>query len=258
MTAKKRGLMRVGVFLFSFFVLFTAPQNIHGGRSAWASPPENETEAKEKDHQNARKEKTVKKGAKDKRRQLSERLKQVWARFKREPSLRDVQKAAIRYAFLKRDTVRSWKKRVRAAAWLPQLKVGLDRSHGAESRLKGEPGTSNEWKEKKDADLSYGVQLKWSFDRLIFDANELKVSREAQRLVELREEVMHGVTRVFFERRRLQVMNRLRPPRSVRSAARRRLARERLEGLLDAMTGGWFGRELKKRRRQFERAGRRS
>jgi hypothetical protein len=143
---------------------------------------------------------------------------------------------------------------VRNAGWLPDVKLGVDRSHGAESRLKGEPGTSSEWAEEKGADLSYGMQLRWSLDRLIFDSNELKVSREAQRLAELREEVAHQVTRVYFERRRLQVLSVIRPPRTLRSAALRRLALERLTAALDALTGGWFSRELARREKRRKRA----
>ncbi len=174
-------------------------------------------------------------------------LERIWARFAWEPSLGEVQKIAVKHAFLKRKTVKSWIKRVRSAAWLPDVRVKLDQNQGSELRLKGEPGTSSQWAEKEGDGLSYGVQLTWSFDRLIFDPDELKVNREAHRMVELREEIMHNVTRVFFERRRLQVMNHLRPPRSIRAAALRRLAKERLEGLLDSITGGWYVKELKKR-----------
>jgi hypothetical protein len=185
-------------------------------------------------------------------------LAQIWALFSWEPSALECQKAAVRHGCLRRKQVRSWRGRVRNAAWLPEVKVGVDRSHGAESRLKGEPGTSSEWAEQKGADLSYGMQARWSLDRLIFDPNELKVSREAQRLVELREEVAHQVTRVYYERRRLQVLDAIRPPRTLRSAALRRLALERLTAALDALTGGWFSRELRRRSRRNRREGRRA
>lgn len=174
-------------------------------------------------------------------------LKKIWTRFEWEPSLREVQKIAAKRAFLQRKTVKSWIRRVRSAAWLPDVRVKLDQNQGSELRLKGEPGTSSQWAEKEGDGLSYGIQLTWSFNRLVFDPDELKVNREAHRMVELREEIMHNVTRVFFERRRIQVMNYLRPPRTIRAAAFRRLAKERLEGLLDSITGGWYGKELKKR-----------
>ena len=174
-------------------------------------------------------------------------LEIIWARFAWEPSLREVQKIAVKQAFLKRKRVKSWIRRVRASAWLPDVRVKLDQNQGSELRLKGEPGTSSQWAEKEGDGLSYGVQLTWSFNRLVFDPDELKVNREAHRMVELREEIMHNVTRVFFERRRIQVMNYLRPPRTIRAAALRRLAKERLEGLLDSITGGWYAKELKKR-----------
>lgn len=175
-------------------------------------------------------------------------LLEILALYEWEPGIREVQEAAIRYAFTNRATVASWKKRVRSAAWLPDFRVKFDQTRGAEYRLKGVPGTSSEWAEKEGDGLSYGIQMTWSLGKLVFNADELKVHREAQRIAEMREEIMHGVTRIFFERRRLQINQHLNPPRTVRAAVSRRLAIERLEGLLDGVTGGWHGKELKKRR----------
>lgn len=185
-----------------------------------------------------------------------QQLNRIWARFRWEPAIAVVQKAAVRHASLKRSSVQSWLRRVRHAAWLPDVRIGLERNHGAQTRLKAEPGTESQWVEEKDGDLSYDIQVRWSFDRLIFDPNELKVSREAQRVMELREEVLHQVTRIYFERRRLQILAVIKKKKSLRAAALHRLAVGRLTGALDALTGGWFSREIKRRRQK--RATRRS
>jgi hypothetical protein len=113
--------------------------------------------------------------------------------------------------------------------------------------LKVEPGTASQWNRGLDAGYTWGIQLKWALDRLIFDPNELKVSREAQRLAELREEVVDRVTRVYFERRRLQILRLIQPPRSVRTAVLRDLALQRMTATVDGLTGGWFSRALKRR-----------
>lgn len=192
--------------------------------------------------------KTVRQSTNEKKTGRGQEISEISALYEWEPGIRELQEAAIRYALLNRSIVASWTRRVRSAAWLPDLRVKFDQNRGAEYRLKGIHGTSGEWAEKEGDGLSYGIQLTWTLGRLVFNADELKVHREAQRIAQMREDVVHGVTRVFFERRRLQINNYLNPPRTARTAVSRRLAIERLESLLDGITGGWYGKELKKRR----------
>ena len=177
-------------------------------------------------------------------------LKRLFSRFSWEPSVREVQRKALWCARAGHGDVRSWRRRVRLSAVLPEVKVGLDRSRKTDFSLKMEPGAPSVWSKGLDAGYSWGLQLRWSLDRLIFDPNELKVSREAQRLSELREEVLDQATRLYFDRRRLQVLQLIRPARSTRSQVLRQLALDRLTATIDAMTGGWFKRELKRRTRR--------
>lgn len=177
-------------------------------------------------------------------------LARIRARFAGEPSVTEAQRAAVRYAQAGRAQVRSWSRRVRLAPVLPEVRLGLDRSRGVDFSIKVEPGNPSRWNRGLDEGYTWGIQLKWELDRLIFDPDELKVCREAQRLAEQREEVLDQVTRVYFERRRMQILRFIQPPRTVRAALFRDLALQRLTATLDGLTGGWFSRELKRRARR--------
>jgi hypothetical protein len=89
------------------------------------------------------------------------------------------------------------------------------------------------------------VEVQWDLSKLIFNPDKLKVSKEISNLVELREEVLTTVNKLYFARRRLQVEVLINPPRTLRQAVHSSLRVDSLTADLDALTGGWFSRQLK-------------
>ena len=91
------------------------------------------------------------------------------------------------------------------------------------------------------------VRATWDLNYLVFHPQEMAVAREAVRLTNLRDRVVDDVTRRFYERRRLMVENALSPVYDDMERMRRDLRQQELTADLDALTGGWFSIELKKR-----------
>jgi len=151
--------------------------------------------------------------------------------FRDEPSVRDVQHAAARLAEVHPERVRSWLQRVGKAAILPAVRVRVGRCIDELTRdASGRPIFTNtdRW--------SFEVQASWSLDRLVFDRNELRASREAQRVASRREELLVRVTQLYYERRRLQVDTVLAPDAA--NAVERALEIEELTAVLDGLTDG--------------------
>ncbi len=155
----------------------------------------------------------------------------IEARFAHEPSVRELQRTAARLAEVHPDRVRSWLRRASKAALLPSLRVTVGRGYGELMRdSNGEPYylATDTWR--------FEVQATWQLDRLVFDRNELRVSREAQRVGARREELLTRVAQLYFERRRLQIDAELQP--NAEGALERSLAIEELTAVLDGLTGG--------------------
>jgi hypothetical protein len=151
--------------------------------------------------------------------------------FASEPSARELQRAAARTAEAHPDRVRSWLSRARKAALLPSLRVTVGRGYGEIVRdTTGEPvfTTNDTWR--------FELQATWQLDRLVFDRNELRVSREAQRVAARREELLTRVAQLYFARRRLQLDAALQP--DAPTAAERALEIEELTAVLDGLTDG--------------------
>lgn len=159
----------------------------------------------------------------------------VLERFSDEPSVRELQRAAARLAEVQPERVRSWLSRANKAALLPLVRVRVGRGSAELSRdSSGRLAytTTDNWR--------YEVDAAWSLDRLIFDRNELRAGREAQRLASHREELLTRVAQLYYARRRLQVDALLAP--DAPGAVDRAIEIEELTAVLDGMTDGALGR----------------
>lgn len=174
-------------------------------------------------------------------------VKKLLARYKDEPGVREVQEAAMRYAEVHPEIIQSWRSRSRVAGLGPQLRaeyryvgqVNQNIRTGGDTAATQTDATGNEHRPL--------ARAQWDFDRLIFNPDELRVSNEIVDLVRLRESVLDQVTKVYYERRRLQVDLDLTPPTDLAGRVRKELRLQELVADLDAMTGGVFSKRLAER-----------
>ncbi len=159
----------------------------------------------------------------------------VLDRFAAEPSVRELQRAAARLAEVHPERVQSWMRRANKAALMPTVRVRVGRGLGVLARDSNERllyTNSDSW--------NVEVEAAWSLDRLVFDRNELRASREAQRLAARREELLTRVAQLYFERRRLQVEAVLTP--DAPGAVDRAIEIAELTAVIDGLTDGALSR----------------
>ncbi len=173
--------------------------------------------------------------------------------LKQEPTVREVQEAALRNFQVNTDQVDSMRSRAAIKALAPVLEVSggysvsdtyeLSENFAENYYLGG--GANKPWITRGADGDAYDVRgkLAWNLPQLIFNAEELDVAS----LAGLVEGLLKESTRLFFMRRRLQVEMILTPPTNRETMLTKELRLEELTGLIDAMTGGWFQRELERR-----------
>ncbi len=174
---------------------------------------------------------------------------EVLAQFKSEPSVADVQQMAMEYSHTHRHQVEAWLDASKNAAYLPELQLryyyydrlntGFD--YVVDDNGSAKPQTSDA---DQDKDHVYQVTLKWKLDDLMMSSERIRVISEAQDVVKLRDKVLGEVTRVFFDRRRLQVDSLLSGSNDIKSQVEDQLQLMELTAELDAFTGGRFSRGL--------------
>jgi competence ComEA-like helix-hairpin-helix protein len=174
-------------------------------------------------------------------------LKKLKERFASEPSISDVQGVAVRYARANPDVIDSWRARARSSALLPEVRARVDNDTDDGTTTRSQTGEADVITQSEGDDVGVELRATWDLNYLVFHPQEMAVAREAVRLTNLRDRVVDEVTRRYYERRRLMVENALAPVYDDMERMRRDLRQQELTADLDALTGGWFSIELKKR-----------
>jgi hypothetical protein len=159
------------------------------------------------------------------------------------PPIDVLRAAATALALAEPDRARSLVQRARLAAWLPEVRVRVDRRFGRSESLDVSPAPlADAPPVSLDTvdEVRYEARATWDLSRLVFNPDELAAHAEALRMADVRREVESAVIRLYFERRRLKVEAVTTDGNDVASNLRREARIEELEAELDALTGGAF------------------
>ena len=162
-------------------------------------------------------------------------------RFGDEPTIQQVHRWAVDYAEVSPDKIKNWRALAGKRALLPDLSVGMDRGDG--EVFHWDTGTSPDTLLKGRDFLSWDVSLSWDLGDLVWSTDQTTIDSRSKLMVELREDVLDQVTRLYFERRRLQAelaADALEPA----AEFDKQLRVDELTALLDAFTGGKFSSKL--------------
>jgi len=129
-----------------------------------------------------------------------------------EPSIRQVHRWAIDYAEVSNNKIKKWRKLAQRRAWFPKLSMGLDGtknktisdsvwgsySSGGQEHIGPDDKTFYD-------NFGWDVSLSWDFADLIYSGEQTSIDSRSKLMVELREDIVDKVTRLYFERRRIQM-----------------------------------------------------
>ena len=180
---------------------------------------------------------------------------EVLAEFNFEPNIQQVQRWASDYAKVSPRLVDRWMRSSRMFALLPELKLEYRFRDGWDNGFVYYPedGIIDTTGESVydvlndagvDQDQWLTVRAEWELDKLIMSSEQIRVINESQDVVKLREKVLVEVTRLFFERRRVQVDMLLAPDTDLMGQVQDELRLMELTANIDALTGGAFSQAL--------------
>lgn len=171
----------------------------------------------------------------------------ILQRFASEPSVVDVQQAAARYARVNPQAYDSWLSAANLAYILPRNLRGRVRSTNDDQRDVRTSGTSSDAISdlvSVDEQAQYELTADWDLTRLVFNRDQITAARQIERIVNQREDILTTVNKLYFARRQLQVEMELEQGGSVERAIKSQLRIDALTADLDALTGGWFSKQL--------------
>ncbi len=240
-----------------------------------------------------------------------ENMADMEALFAHEPTYREIQQAAMRFAEVHPEKIAAWRQGASLRAFLPDIRYDYDWEDSTEKYLRerwetsysrdygyeyGEayttednynyqyeqhdtiPPTDTAWtlreqwttadnsgwssevsydrstgdeylkevRDRSERDTRWRLRLEWDLRDFIYNEDQRRISAEARRLVELRQDVLQEINTYFFDRRRAQIEMLYSPPSDVRARIDLQLQIARVTASIDALTGGYLSAALEK------------
>jgi len=156
--------------------------------------------------------------------------------FRDEPTIREVQEAAVRYAEVHPDKIKHWRAQARIKAFVPEFDLDYDKT------VTTALGATYDRVQVGPRD--WGMSLKWNLADLIWSTDQTSIDVRSRLMVQLRDDVLDEVNRLYFQRRRLKLELLLEPSDDLKERLEKRLRLEELTAGLNALTGGYFSRRI--------------
>ncbi|MFA5411240.1 MAG: YCF48-related protein [Candidatus Omnitrophota bacterium] len=178
--------------------------------------------------------------------QGSGRTDMLFLYSKDEPGINEVQQAAIKYAEVEPEKIKIWREKAAKSALLPKLSIGIDRN--TTDLWHWESGSTT----KPDDDtlvrgrdsLDWDVSLSWDLSELIWNEDQTAIDVRSKLMVQLRDDVLDEVTKLYFERIRLKMELDGLSIEDRKKRFEKELKLRELTAHLDALTGGYFSQQI--------------
>ncbi|MDP3041524.1 MAG: hypothetical protein Q8N62_02150 [Candidatus Omnitrophota bacterium] len=166
--------------------------------------------------------------------------------LKDEPRIRDLQEAAIKYAQVNPEKILQWRKDAAKKAFLPRINVGLDRNSTDLWHWEGGSTTKSgdDVLRRGRESIDWDISLSWDLSDLIWNDAQTSIDVRSKLLVELRNDILDQVNKLYFERLRVksELDNLALEDRHKRF--QKQLKLEELTASLDAITSGYYSEQL--------------
>lgn len=158
--------------------------------------------------------------------------------FDSEPTIQELQRIAVDYAEVAPEKIKSWRRRAQVKAIMPEVSLDFDRTVTT--------ALGSTYDRTAVGPQDWGINLKWNVGELIWNNDQTSIDSRSKLMVELRDDILNELTRLYFERRRLQIEIASQPAPVFTETAEKKLRVEELTALIDGLTGGYFSRTIKK------------
>lgn len=185
-------------------------------------------------------------------------VNEVLARFDNEPSAEATIQAAMDYSGIQSDRLESMYTRAGAANALPKsISYEMDYRDYDKDRPQTVYTYSDDnedaWASKKSTkyqenmnQMDHKFKVQWDLSRVVFNSDQLRVVSAMNTAANSRDKILKAVAKVYFDRRRAQIDMVLNPPADVQTQLSATLKIDEFTATLDAMTGGWFSKNIKR------------
>ncbi len=169
--------------------------------------------------------------------------------FEGEPSIAQIQKAAIEYAEVHPRKIQEWRRAAQKKAWLPTVSVSqkINRNNNIDLDRGGTADVDRFIEGPEDLSNDWSLGMSWDLGDLLWNDDQTSIDTRSRLMVELRDDVLNEVTHLYYERRRLQVQLAINPAKELRTQLEQQLRLEELVAGIDGLTNGYLSAHLKQK-----------
>lgn len=157
--------------------------------------------------------------------------------FRDEPTIEEVQREAIKYAEVYPEKIKNWRTQARLKAFVPEFDLNYYKTisiYGGATYERVIIGPRD-----------WNFSLKWDLGDFIWSTDQTSIDVRSRLMVQLRDDILDEVNRLYYERRRVKLSLLLDPPQDLKQRLEKQIRLEELTAGLDALTGGYFSKRLK-------------
>ena len=150
---------------------------------------------------------------------------------------------AIDYAEVSPEKIKKWRSLARTKALIPTISSGINRSASELLHWDSGPNPDNLLKGREF--LDWDVSVAWKLSDLVWSDDQTSIDSRSKLMVELRDDIVDQVTRLYFERRRVQI-ELLAIKEQEASQIDKQMRMAELTALIDGYTGGEFSQRIRR------------
>jgi ligand-binding sensor domain-containing protein len=164
----------------------------------------------------------------------------------KQPSIRYVHQNAISANEVSAEKITRWRQAAMKRAWLPELKVGVDKGIDEQYHWAGTavPNYRLVAQGPDQKDFGWDITATWDLGDLVWNSSQTSIDTRSRLNTKLRIDILEEVNRVYFERLRF-IMQLEKESLPEAEALEKELRTRELTAILDYYTGGAFSKRLK-------------
>ncbi|MFH1594551.1 MAG: hypothetical protein ABID09_07650 [Candidatus Omnitrophota bacterium] len=164
-----------------------------------------------------------------------------------EPTVDEVRTMAINYAEVHPDKIREWRRGARMRAMFPKVSFGIDRSLSDTYEIYTSSTRSYWTLGPEDKTEGWDLNFSWDLADLVWNESQTSIDVRSKLMVQLREDIVDQVIRLYFERLRLQSELKKVDLEGKEADPDKVLRLKELTAGLDGLTGGGFSETIRRR-----------
>jgi photosystem II stability/assembly factor-like uncharacterized protein len=169
--------------------------------------------------------------------------------FLNEPDISDIHQAAIEYSEVSPEKIKWMRQAAKNQALIPKFSFKLDRNISRNINL--DRGGTNDpdffIEGPKDKKWGWGIGLNWDLSELVWSYHQTSIDVRSRLMVQLRNDILDEVTKLYFERLRLKHEITQMPAKEQNQIKLKQLRLAELTANIDALTGGYLSRITQKK-----------